>query len=429
LRNPLQLVARLTQFTPTLRLEIRWTCGYLLTALHNKNGVERVVSKKVIWTDWKSRLAGWFVDREIFMRSNGHVRFIRISAQLQRRVAAVVASVIGVWLIITLGMMINQFSVSIERLALVRKQENVESAAQRVAKYRNSIDDVAKELEKRQKMSEDLFRTHFGAEPPKPAPGAAASETAAKIGAAVPEAATLAQIEARQIAFVEGLTRIALDRSRKAEAAIRGFGLDPKQMAKEADSAMGGPFIPFFGSKSEEIRDPRFTRLASVLQKMSALERAVKGIPTSMPAAVALMSSGFGYRSDPFTGGGAMHSGLDFKGPLGTDILAAADGTVSFAGWQGGYGNTVELTHANGLVTRYAHLSRVTVSLGVEVKRGVGIGRMGSTGRSTGSHLHFEVRVNGSAINPMKFLEANPDVFEVQAIAGNRSASIIAGTQ
>jgi murein DD-endopeptidase MepM/ murein hydrolase activator NlpD len=387
------------------------------------------VSKKVIWTDWKSRLAGWFVDREIFMRSNGHVRFIRISAQLQRRVAAVVASVIGVWLIITLGMMINQFSVSIERLALVRKQENVESAAQRVAKYRNSIDDVAKELEKRQKMSEDLFRTHFGAEPPKPAPGAAASETAAKIGAAVPEAATLAQIEARQIAFVEGLTRIALDRSRKAEAAIRGFGLDPKQMAKEADSAMGGPFIPFFGSKSEEIRDPRFTRLASVLQKMSALERAVKGIPTSMPAAVALMSSGFGYRSDPFTGGGAMHSGLDFKGPLGTDILAAADGTVSFAGWQGGYGNTVELTHANGLVTRYAHLSRVTVSLGVEVKRGVGIGRMGSTGRSTGSHLHFEVRVNGSAINPMKFLEANPDVFEVQAIAGNRSASIIAGTQ
>jgi murein DD-endopeptidase MepM/ murein hydrolase activator NlpD len=429
LRNPLQLVARLTQFTPTLRLEIRWTCGYLLTALHNKNGVERVVSKKVIWTDWKSRLAGWFVDREIFMRSNGHVRFIRISAQLQRRVAAVVASVIGVWLIITLGMMINQFSVSIERMALVRKQENVESAAQRVAKYRNSIDDVAKELEKRQKMSEDLFRTHFGAEPPKPAPGAAASETAAKIGAAVPEAATLAQIEARQIAFVEGLTRIALDRSRKAEAAIRGFGLDPKQMAKEADSAMGGPFIPFFGSKSEEIRDPRFTRLASVLQKMSALERAVKGIPTSMPAAVALMSSGFGYRSDPFTGGGAMHSGLDFKGPLGTDILAAADGTVSFAGWQGGYGNTVELTHANGLVTRYAHLSRVTVSLGVEVKRGVGIGRMGSTGRSTGSHLHFEVRVNGSAINPMKFLEANPDVFEVQAIAGNRSASIIAGTQ
>jgi murein DD-endopeptidase MepM/ murein hydrolase activator NlpD len=239
----------------------------------------------------------------------------------------------------------------------------------------------------------------------------------------------LAQIEARQIAFVEGLTRIALERSRKAEAAIRGFGLDPKQLADEADSGMGGPFIPFFGNKSDDIRDPRFTKLASVLQKMSALERAVKGIPTSMPAAVALMSSSFGYRSDPFTGGGAMHSGLDFKGPYGTDILAAADGTVSFAGWQGGYGNTVEITHANGLVTRYAHLSRVLVSLGADVKRGVQVGRMGSTGRSTGSHLHFEVRVNGAAINPMKFLEANPDVLEVQALAGNRPNGISAGTQ
>jgi murein DD-endopeptidase MepM/ murein hydrolase activator NlpD len=135
------------------------------------------------------------------------------------------------------------------------------------------------------------------------------------------------------------------------------------------------------------------------------------------------MSSGFGYRSDPFTGGGAMHAGLDFKGPIGTPILAAADGRVTFAGSQGGYGNTIEITHSNGLVTRYAHLSGFNATVGTEVKRGVQIGRMGSTGRSTGSHLHFEVRINGAAINPMKFLEANPDVLEIQAIAGNRPAS------
>ena len=109
-----------------------------------------------------------------------------------------------------------------------------------------------------------------------------------------------------------------------------------------------------------------------------------------------------------------MHSGLDFKGPIGTPILAAANGVVSFAGVQSGYGNCVEITHSNGLVTRYAHLSGFTVSLGQQVKRGVQIANMGSTGRSTGSHLHFEVRHNNSAINPLRFLESNPDVFKVQ---------------
>ncbi len=385
------------------------------------------MSLKVVLTGWKNRLAGWFVDREFFMRANGQVRFIRITANLQRRVATIAASIIGVWLVITLGMMVNQFSVSIERMALVRKQEKVESAAERVAKYRDSIDDTAKDLDKRQDMVEDLYRTHFGEEPPKAAPGSKASETAAKIGAAVPEAASLAQIEARQIAFAEGLTRIAVERSRKAESAIRRFGLDPKAMAAEASVGTGGPFSPFCGSKSKAIRDPRFTKLADALQKMSVLERAVAGIPTSMPAAVAMMSSSFGYRSDPFTGGGAMHSGLDFKGPHGTPILAAADGKISFAGWQGGYGNTVEITHANGLVTRYAHMSRLTVSLGTKVSRGVQVGLMGSTGRSTGSHLHFEVRANGSAINPMKFLEANPDVLEIQTAGSTGTASSAAG--
>jgi murein DD-endopeptidase MepM/ murein hydrolase activator NlpD len=116
-----------------------------------------------------------------------------------------------------------------------------------------------------------------------------------------------------------------------------------------------------------------------------------------------------------------MHSGLDFKGPIGTPILAAAAGVVSFAGVQSGYGNCVEITHSNGLVTRYAHLSGFTVSLGQKVQRGVQIARMGSTGRSTGSHLHFEVRLNKAAINPLRFLESNSDVFEVQT--GSRSAS------
>ncbi|HMT40258.1 M23 family metallopeptidase [Sphingorhabdus sp.] len=382
------------------------------------------------FTGWKNRVAGWFVDREFFMRSNGQVRFIKISAKLQRRVAGTIAGVVGVWLIVTLGMMINQVSVSAERMMLTAKQEKIETAEERVAKYRDDMEAVASDLEARQKVMESAFEEHFGdmpaADAAAPAQGEAA-ETAKKIGLAVPEAAQLAQLEARQIAFAERMTQIAVARSQKAEGAIRQFGLNPDQLAREAKQGMGGPFIPFFGKKQKQVRDPRFTRMLTALERMEAMEMALAGIPTSMPAAVGLMSSRFGYRSDPFTGSAAMHAGLDFKGPIGTPILAAADGKITSAGWQGGYGNCIEITHANGLVTRYAHMSGFTASLGQDVKRGDQIGRMGSTGRSTGSHLHFEVRINGSAINPLKFLEANPDVLEIQAVAGSRTGRSDAG--
>jgi murein DD-endopeptidase MepM/ murein hydrolase activator NlpD len=376
-------------------------------------------------TGWKNRIAGWFIDREFFMRANGQVRFLKISAQMQRRVAGSLALVVGVWLVVTLGMAINQISVSMERLALSEKEAKIESAEERVANYRGSIDEVTADLERRQKMLESLSEQYLDELPTEAAsttPAATEQDKAVKtISALVPEAAGLAQIEARQIRFAEIMTRVAQARTQKAEAAIRQFGLNPDVLARQATNAQGGPFESFFGSSKKDVRDPRFTKLAASLGRMDAMERALAAIPTSMPAAVMMMSSGFGYRSDPFTGGGAMHNGLDFKGPVGTPILAAAEGRVTSVGAQGGYGNTVEITHANGLVTRYAHLSGFNVANGQKVDRGVQIGRMGSTGRSTGSHLHFEVRLNGQAINPRKFLEANSDVLEIQAIAGGRT--------
>lgn len=370
-------------------------------------------------------MAGWFIDREFFMRANGQVRFLKISAALQLRVAGIVALVIGAWLIVTLGMAINQIYVSVERLALSEQQAKVQSAEERVANYRNSIDEVSKDLERRQTMLESLSDQYLDAElvPAAKANDNDADKMANKISALVPEAAGLARIEARQIRFAEHMTKVADTRTQKAEAAIRRFGLNPAALARQARSAQGGPFEPFFGRGKKDVRDPRFLKLATSLGRMDAMERALAAIPTSMPAAMMMMSSGFGYRSDPFTGAGAMHAGLDFKGPLGTPILAAAEGKVTFAGHHGGYGNCIEITHANGLVTRYAHLSGLDVSLGQKVERGVKIARMGSTGRSTGSHLHFEVRLNGQAINPRKFLEANPDVLEVQTVAGHRSGN------
>jgi murein DD-endopeptidase MepM/ murein hydrolase activator NlpD len=118
------------------------------------------------------------------------------------------------------------------------------------------------------------------------------------------------------------------------------------------------------------------------------------------------LSSGFGVRIDPFVHGPAMHTGLDFRGDIGDPVRVTASGRVTSAGWSGGYGKMVEVDHGNGLVTRYGHLSAIEAQVGQTVKPGQIVGRLGSTGRSTGPHLHYETRVSGEAVDPLRFLRA-----------------------
>ena len=155
-----------------------------------------------------------------------------------------------------------------------------------------------------------------------------------------------------------------------------------------------------------------FAALEGALFRMEVLERTLVAVPSGNPADVLMMSSGFGYRSDPFTRRAAMHSGIDFKGPIGAPIYAAAQGTVSFVGVKAGYGNCVEIDHGNGLMTRYAHMSRFATRVGQPVAAGAVIGAIGNTGRSTGPHLHFEVRMHDRPLNPRPFLEAAAHVFQ-----------------
>ncbi|MGX5730550.1 peptidoglycan DD-metalloendopeptidase family protein [Pseudoxanthomonas beigongshangi] len=130
--------------------------------------------------------------------------------------------------------------------------------------------------------------------------------------------------------------------------------------------------------------------------------------PSRMPIANSYITSGFGGRADPFGGGGQYHKGIDFKASVGDPVLAVADGVVSFAGIKGGYGNVVDVDHGNGYVTRYAHNSRLVVKSGDLVRVGQEVAKAGSTGRSTGAHVHFEVWENGRVVNPRKFLGDGP---------------------
>ena len=371
----------------------------------------------------KARLDHMFTDREFFMRSHGQVRFLTISATLQKRVFYTVAAALAFWLVVTLAMMVNQLTVSGERLALAEKEAAVNSTESRVASYRQSIEGVAADLKQRQDVLDQMTEQFVGEQPAASESDQSdekLSENTRKISAAFPEAAHLAEIEARQIHFARRLTMAAMQRTEQAAEAIRKFGLNPDKLARNSTEAMGGPLIPYFRQPNQHLH-PTLERLNLALQRMDALERTLIAIPSGKPSSTGMITSSYGYRRDPFTGGGAMHSGIDFKGPTGQPILAAAGGRVTHAGWKSGYGKAVEVTHGNGLMTRYAHLSRIDVRAGQRIEQGLQLGAMGSTGRSTGTHLHFEVRLNGRAINPRPFLEANTDVLKVKAIARQRA--------
>ncbi|MFC4253812.1 peptidoglycan DD-metalloendopeptidase family protein [Croceibacterium xixiisoli] len=360
------------------------------------------------------RLQSWFPEREFFMRSQGQVRFIKISTRVQIVAAALALSLVLAWLISMMAVAIGQFSARNEMAALLDREAKVASAESRVSAYRDDLESVGDDLQQRMDFIEKLMPMlpdDMKADETVSDSSQEAGQTVNRVSAVLPEAATLARIEARQLALVEKLTRFADRRSAQASNAIRRLGLNPDRMIAAARTGQGGPLEKLFTGRNGAI-DPRFERLGLSLARMDALEQALDGIPQVMPADINMISSGFGYRHDPFTGESAMHSGLDFRGPIGAPIHAAAAGRISFVGVKSGYGNVVEISHGNGLLTRYAHMSRWQARVGQNVDAGDVIGAIGSTGRSTGPHLHFEVRINDRAVNPRPFLETAPHVLE-----------------
>jgi murein DD-endopeptidase MepM/ murein hydrolase activator NlpD len=368
----------------------------------------------------KRRLRTLFPEREFFMRSQGQVRFIKISSRVQMAAAGIVALLLLAWLITMATVAVSQVFSSRDRIALLDREAKVATAESRVDSYRDNLDAVAADLARRQDFIEKMTEAQLGELPVAAQAGESvsdsrseASRTVQKVSAVLPEAAGLARIEARQLAFVERLTRLADQRAERASIAIIALGLDPRAMINEIDDrgAQGGPLLRL-ATAADGSLDPRFRRMGLSLSRMSLLERGLAGIPQVLPASMDYISSGFGYRADPFTGEGALHSGLDFKGPYGAPIYAAAKGTVSFVGEKQGYGKVVEIDHGNGLMTRYAHMSGFRAKTGQPVEAGAHIGAIGSSGRSTGPHLHFEVRVNDRPVNPRPFLESAPHVLE-----------------
>ncbi|KMO36157.1 peptidase M23B [Methylobacterium variabile] len=209
--------------------------------------------------------------------------------------------------------------------------------------------------------------------------------------------------EARQSLTVGRLAARGRSEAARLRVVMTETGLDARRFAAARGGGIGGPLVPA-GSGPFETAVLQAQR---DLGERDALRRIIGTLPLRRPATTdAGLSSTFGYRVDPFTRGLALHTGIDLRSEYGAPARATAPGTVTLAEYSGGYGNMVEVDHGHGLSSRYAHLSAITVVPGQAVAAGQMVGRVGSTGRSTGPHLHYETRIDGEPVDPQRFLRA-----------------------
>lgn len=225
----------------------------------------------------------------------------------------------------------------------------------------------------------------------------------------------VAELQATNTGIIQHVREKTAGRINVLESAIRQAGLNPAPLKKamgekkaQKTKGEGGPYIPDDLSKlSMEEKS-----VYAGLDELALIQSVVDALPLTAPLANYDEQSGFGRRIDPFTGHLAFHAGLDMSGAAGAKVMSTADGKVVAAGRNGAYGNAIDIDHGFDLATRYGHLSQVLVKPGQNVKKGDVIGIQGSTGRSTGPHVHYEVRYHDKPMNPKNFLKAGRNVLE-----------------
>lgn len=215
---------------------------------------------------------------------------------------------------------------------------------------------------------------------------------------------SLKRIEQQQLTRIQQLTSGASETAENISSIIKHVGVNlPTAISDDEPTAVGGPYVPPVG---ENAFDQSLSDLDTALTHLEAVRGEAESLPFRNPAPGREITSLFGNRKDPFFGRLALHTGVDFRFSPGEKVTATAPGKVVSAGWSGGYGNMVEVDHGNGVSTRYGHMTEILVKVGDTVKAGGIVGLAGSTGRSTGTHLHYEVREDGRAIDPLYFVRA-----------------------
>ena len=353
-------------------------------------------------TDFAPRaVTNIFKPRDIFLHDGKSLRRFTIGARVQMA-AALAAFVLLAWSAFATVQALNLMNGDVAQM-----QRQIATMQADVARMRAQTRTHAALIEQRQQFLEQAI---------------SGDADAASLQALLPEQGDARHEAADPYAGVEGMQAslavraraVTARRYRETARVLQQLGVNPASLHR-ASGGVGGPF-----EAVDDNADPRFRELFMTWRRLDQLQQAVTSIPSAQPIHTGYnFTSGFGVRSDPFRGRAAMHGGIDLAGPMGTPVYATADGTVSRSEWNnGGYGNLVELDHGQGIQTRYGHLSRLIAQPGQRVHRGDLIGLMGSTGRSTGSHLHYEVRIDGRAVNPIPFLQSTDMIVALQRQVG-----------
>ena len=372
----------------------------------------------------RSLIGRWFPTRYVYLRDGDDVRAWALTPGRQM-LGALAAVLIGGWCVIASGgfafdlFMQSQSDRTVARSRAEAQRLNadlrarLDSAVVRMSATTGSLDDMARMVERRHAALTQVMTMFRGVDG---APAALTPSPALDPDRNSPVQRMIA-VRMDQERLIARAESVAQTRAERLRLAFRLAGLNPSAYAPR-DSALGGPLV--------EARDPRalaavldvdeafavrIRKAADDLSDMRALADASAGLPFRRPT-TARTTSGFGVRFDPFNGRPALHQGQDFAAPLNTPIYATAPGIVSFVGVRSGYGNVVEIDHGRGFKTRFAHLNSMTVAIGQRVALGQRIGGMGTTGRSTGVHLHYEVWVDGRPQNPARFMRAGDQLVQ-----------------
>ena len=342
------------------------------------------------------KFRNFFKPRDIFLHDGKSLRRFTIGAKLQMAVAGALAFLL-IWSLAATITAINAMSGDVARMQRQVAQMQTDVDAMRVA-----VNARAAQLEQRTIFLNTLLSGHasptqLSQQLPDDFDRPANARAAAMVEG-------FDRVDAMQLAMADRVQAMTRQRYQARAAELRSRGFDPARF--QAYTGQGGPYEPADAGDGDDA-DPRFRALFTTWRALDQLETGAASIPSARPIATSVnFTSGYGVRSDPFRGSAAMHAGIDLAGPLGTPVYATADGIVGRSEWNnGGYGNLIELNHGQGIQTRYGHLSQRLVQAGQRIRRGQLIGLMGSTGRSTGSHLHYEVRIDGRAVNPIPFLQ------------------------
>ena len=366
----------------------------------------------------------WFPERHIHLRSGDDTRDFVLTTRSQI-IVVLLATLIGGWCLFATGSFawaslsqagqddtVAKMTAYYERMNADR-QARLTTAVTALNRASGSIEGMAKDIEKRHEALAWLLQDFRGTK----SSGAVLKPVDQASLASRSPAEQMAAVREDQDRLLTAAESTARNRAERLRVAIRMTGLDPKHLNAPGMTAVGGPFAGETDPRAlaaelnvDEEYAVRVQHAARDVLDFRVLSAEAEHLPMARPVAEAYRSSTYGVRKDPFTGHPAFHAGQDFAGGYGSAIYSTAPGVVAFTGVRTGYGNVVEVDHGSGFKTRYAHLASISVRPGQRIGVGFRVGAMGSTGRSTGPHLHYEVWENGRVRDPTRFLKAGDHV-------------------